>query len=160
MVESENALIENIKKKGENSYYYAHAPRNIENLEEAKVFEGEGLVTGGPPKLIKRHDSTNDFVPISNIKNYSWADSDDKVTIYVPFENNIEENQVACEIDINGLDMRYVISDIEIKRLILKRLYKAIDPANSSYKIRKNKVVITLKKEINGSWYKLNSEAN
>ena len=160
MVESQNALIENIKKKGENSYYYAHAPRNVENIEDAKIIEGEGIVTGGPPKLIKRIDSIHEIAPISNIRNYSWADHEEKLTVYIPFEGSLEENKVSCEFFANGFDLKFNLNESETKRLVLKKLFKNIQTEGSSFKFRKNKIAVCLIKESQGSWYKLTNETN
>ena len=50
-MEPENALLDSIKQKGDHSYYYAHKPRDLPP-EDAKVLEGVGIVTGGPPQLL------------------------------------------------------------------------------------------------------------
>ena len=47
-----NALLENIGKKGSNSYYYAHAPKDF-TTEGAQHFKGDGKIYGGDPVLIK-----------------------------------------------------------------------------------------------------------
>ena len=49
----ENALQANIKRKGQYSYYYAHAKRETEEEKEGIKLEGPGIVTGGPPVLLK-----------------------------------------------------------------------------------------------------------
>jgi hypothetical protein len=51
--EEDNALQANIKKKGQYSYYYAHAKKEGNGYEEGEKFEGPGLVAGGPPVLLK-----------------------------------------------------------------------------------------------------------
>jgi len=155
MSDPANALIENIQKKGENSYYYAHAPRNIDSFEEAKVVTGDGIVTGGPPVLIKRHDSVTESSPFAIIRNYSWADGDGKVTVYVPFEEDVEESQVRCEFESKSFCLTYMKNEADVKKLVIKKLYKEIDPNNSRFRIRTNKVVIHLTKLVSGSWYKL-----
>ena len=48
----DNALLENIAKKGSNSYYYAHAPKDF-TTEGAQHFKGDGKIYGGDPVLIK-----------------------------------------------------------------------------------------------------------
>ena len=47
----ENALIASIRERPEMSYYYAHG-RKYDCPEEAKIMEGHGIITGGPPELI------------------------------------------------------------------------------------------------------------
>ena len=53
----DNALQANIKKKGQYSYYYAHAKKEGEELKEGIKVEGPGIVTGGPPVLLKSQKS-------------------------------------------------------------------------------------------------------
>ena len=53
----DNALQANIKKKGQYSYYYAHAKKESEELKEGIKIEGPGIVTGGPPVLLKSQKS-------------------------------------------------------------------------------------------------------
>ena len=49
---ADNALLDNIQKKGSNSYYYAHAPKDF-TTEGAQHFKGDGKIYGGDPVLIK-----------------------------------------------------------------------------------------------------------
>ena len=53
---SENALQANIKQKGERAYYYAHSREW--DASDAIITEGEGIITGGPPVLLAREDSS------------------------------------------------------------------------------------------------------
>ena len=48
---ADNALLDNIQKKGSNSYYYAHAPKDF-TTEGAIHFKGDGKIYGGNPTLI------------------------------------------------------------------------------------------------------------
>lgn len=159
MVESaENALLESIKRKGEHSYYYAHAPRQSDALDSALRMEGSGIIHGGPPKLLVEQELT---VPVPHtyviIRNYSWADEDEDVTIYVNFPENLDSSKVECTFDTKSVELTYCISENETHKLSLKKLNSAIDPASSKYRIRKNRVTITLKKQAGGKWYKLES---
>jgi hypothetical protein len=105
--------------------------------------------------LIKRHDSTTDIALASNIRNYSYSDSDDKITIYVPCEEEVEQNQVNCDFETKRLTMTYTKSESDVRRLVLRKLYKEIDPEASTFRVRNQKIVISLKKKVSGSWYKL-----
>lgn len=159
MVESENALIESIKKKGDKSYYYAHAPRNCDIPEEAKILEGVGIVTGGPPRLIASKQQTElqiRVVPQTvNIRNYSWTEDDDRVSIYIEFGEDVISEQVDCTFDKKELVLTYNFNEIEIRKLILKNLRKEIVPEESRYRIRKNKITVHLKKAEVDKWYSL-----
>ena len=54
----QSALKQSIKKKGTNSYYYAHnyEGQNFNN-ENAKQFYGDGLIYGGEPTLLSKNES-------------------------------------------------------------------------------------------------------
>ncbi|CAG9327990.1 unnamed protein product [Blepharisma stoltei] len=159
MVESENALMESIKKKGDKSYYYAHAPRNIDIPEEAKVLEGVGIVTGGPPVLITKDapaEAARQVTPqIVNIRNYSWAEDDDKVTLYINFEEEVKAELISCTFNTKEFALTYDFSEAETRKLILKNLTHNIDPSQSNYKIRKSRITVNLKKTEIEKWYKL-----
>ena len=54
---NESELKASIKKKGANSYYYAHNYDNQNfNDEKAKTFYGDGLIYGGEPQLIEKRE--------------------------------------------------------------------------------------------------------
>ena len=56
---SQSELKSSIKKKGQNSYYYAHNYDN-QNFDDAnaKTFYGDGLIYGGEPQRIKQREDT------------------------------------------------------------------------------------------------------
>ena len=56
---AKSALKESIKKKGGNSYYYAHNydGQNFDNAT-AKKFYGDGIIHGGEPVLVEKRDTT------------------------------------------------------------------------------------------------------
>ena len=78
-----NALLENIAKKGANSYYYAHAPKDF-ITEGAQHFKGDGKIYGGDPVLIKslsvdeaaarRRKEEEEKLKKKKIAKFSWAD--------------------------------------------------------------------------------------
>lgn len=73
-MEEENALRANIKRKGENSYYYAHQPRAREAFGTAQVLEGEGIITGRDPQIAYIPARIIPTATVIPIRNYSWAD--------------------------------------------------------------------------------------
>jgi CS domain len=155
MVESQNALQESIKTRGDKSYYYAHAPRNVDDPSLAKVLEGEGIVTGGDPKLLVKDVPRQEPVRrVTNIKNYAWHDDDDKVVISVPFDDT--QDKIKISFGTDDLELIYEVSELETRKLIIKSLNKNIVPDSCSYKIRKGKLNITLVKEdTDQTWYQL-----
>ena len=88
---ADNALLDNIAKKGANSYYYAHAPKDF-TVEGAKHFEGDGKIYGGAPVLIasRSAEETQQEQAVKQqqpkrIEKFGWADETKKVKIYVDF---------------------------------------------------------------------------
>ncbi len=90
----DNALLDNIARKGANSYYYAHAPKDF-SVEGAQHFKGDGKIYGGDPVLIKqrsleesaaeraRAEERAEKTKLKQISKFSWADEESKVKIYV-----------------------------------------------------------------------------
>lgn len=155
MVESENALQESIKRRGDKSYYYAHAPRNTDDPSIAKILEGEGIVTGGDPKLLVS-DQTKVLKPkqVVNIRNYAWTDEDDKIEISTPYEDT--EDKLEVQFTKEGFELVYYASEEETRKLIMKNLFKNIVPESCSKRLRRNKVVLSLVKEDpDTTWYQL-----
>ncbi|CAL1140949.1 unnamed protein product [Cladocopium goreaui] len=94
-----SALRENIQKKGENAYYYAHN-RKFEVPPDAKVISGPGLVTGGPPvKLDIEANGSPAEKRVEAIRSFSWTDDGGKVKIYLQLpEGTLQDaSQVTCD---------------------------------------------------------------
>ena len=155
MVESENALQESIKRKGDKSYYYAHAPRNVDDPIITTILEGEGIVTGGDPKLlIKDIPKQEEVKQCVNIRNYTWHDSDEKIVVSMPFEDT--ENKITVTFNKDSLAVIYEVNPLETRKLFIKPLNQAIIAENSTYRIRRNKLHIHLAKEnTDETWYSL-----
>ena len=103
---NQSELKASIKKKGANSYYYAH---NYENQnfddENAKTFYGDGLIYGGEPQLVETRKSKKEEVKreeqvVKKIAKYSWLDEEKKVKIYIDlsqFQSVILKEMVDVE---------------------------------------------------------------
>ena len=120
--EPDNALLDNIAKKGSNSYYYAHAPKDF-SLEGAQHFKGDGKIYGGDPVLIKtrtaaeaqeekeRQEARKEKAKLKKIQKFSWADENAKVKIYIDFEQfggeipdaavSVKFDEYLCEVAIS-----------------------------------------------------------
>ena len=155
MVEPSNALLDSIYRKGEHSYYYAHAPKQTGDLDTAHRVHGDGIIQGGPPQLIEVKEVTH--IPqhtIVNIRNFLWADEDDECSIYITFPQDVIQDQLSFKSDLKSFELSYRLSELETHKLI-KKLSKTIDPERSKFRARKNKVTITLYKSEPGKWEKL-----
>ena len=160
--QSDSKLRDSIKTYGSNSYYYAHS-RKIEIPSDAIRVEGEGIVTGGTPVLLKlgevNSSASLSTAPSKRLTAYSWADSGDSVKIYIEDQDWL--NAAGSSADA-------VTSEFESKALSLKlasihqyfsieNLDDEIDPINSFVRLSPGKrLTITLKKKKeNKTWYSL-----
>ena len=153
-MEAQNALLDSIRAKGDKSYYYAHAPRDL-GPEEAKVLEEEGIVTGGPPKLVGQRVSQVADGPVAvAIKNYSWMDEDEWVRVHIPFDHVPDQARLEIHFDLRSFELAYDRGE-ELHKLCVARLSKAIVPEESRLRVRRQKVILDLKKAEIEQWYSL-----
>lgn len=157
-----SALQSNVDQKGENAYYYAHT-RSFEVPEHAKVISGPGLITGGQPVLIEAGAATVDAPEEERtvwMKEYSWADSKDKVKVYIPVPEGLLPSEGAE--DIVQADYAATQVDLTIKSKPRQRL--RIEKLNAELKVdccslrveaHKNRVVLQLAKKRETTWYNL-----
>lgn len=155
-MEAENALLANIKQKGQNSYYYAHQPRTPVNAAEARVLEGEGIVNGGHPKLAEVIETIPVRETVVPIRIYSWADDTPKVTIIIPFpQGGLTEECVQIQLDKKSVDVAVRVREGEVHKLNLSPLSYDIVPEQSRIRVRPDRVTLSLKKEIEAKWFEL-----
>jgi len=155
-MEAENALLANIKQKGQNSYYYAHQPRTPINEAEARVLEGEGIVNGGHPKLAEVLEVTPTREVVLQIRNYSWADDTPKVTVIIPFpQGGLTPESVQTQMEKKGVEVSVRVREGEVHKLTLSPLSYDILPDQSRVRVRPDRVTLSLKKEIEAKWFEL-----
>eukprot|EP00931_Biecheleriopsis_adriatica_P004069 TRINITY_DN105792_c0_g1_i1.p1 TRINITY_DN105792_c0_g1~~TRINITY_DN105792_c0_g1_i1.p1 ORF type:complete len:188 (-),score=34.28 TRINITY_DN105792_c0_g1_i1:93-656(-) len=155
-----SALRQNIEKKGENAYYYAHS-RKFEVPPDAKVVSGPGLVTGGAPVKIETESSSVDTSEKSKaIRNFSWADDGAKVKIYLQLPDGVlvDASQATCDFDSRSVSAQVVPKSGASHVFKMEPLKAEIVPEKSTFRtnIEKAKVTITLqKKKTDQTWYDL-----
>ena len=72
------------------SYYYAHG-RKYECPEEAKIMEGHGIITGGPPELLHtKSEPIERGIRYEKITRYSWFDDKGKVKVIIDFDFELD----------------------------------------------------------------------
>ena len=121
----DNALLDNIARKGANSYYYAHAPKDF-TTEGAQHFKGDGKIYGGEPVLIKtrsleesaaeraRAEERAAKLKQKQIQKFSWADEESKVRVYIElnqFAGPILESQVEVKFDEQTCEIKVIDSN-------------------------------------------------
>eukprot|EP00930_Biecheleria_cincta_P004911 TRINITY_DN105838_c0_g1_i1.p1 TRINITY_DN105838_c0_g1~~TRINITY_DN105838_c0_g1_i1.p1 ORF type:complete len:288 (+),score=56.71 TRINITY_DN105838_c0_g1_i1:120-983(+) len=157
-----SALQENVDRKGENAYYFAHN-RKFEVPPDAKVITGPGLITGGAPTLIEAGTTTVDASEEDRtvyLKDYSWSDSTGKVKVYVPIPEGILPASGADEI----VDISFAAHQVELtvksrprQRLKIEKLNAElkVDSCSSRVEAHKNRIVLQLAKKRETTWYSL-----
>lgn len=153
-----SALQANVDRKGENAYYHAHS-RDFQVPEDAKVITGPGLVTGGAPVLLECGTVTEED-PIMWLKEYSWADSDEKVKVYVPLAEGVlplEGAESMVEAKYNATNLEITIMSKPKQRLRIEKLNAEIDPeaCRTRVEAKKSRIVLQLAKKRKSTWYNL-----
>lgn len=157
-----SALQSNVDQKGENAYYYAHT-RKFEVPEHAKVITGPGLITGGQPLLLAMGamevDATEEERTVY-LKDYSWADSNGKIKVYVP----VPEGLLPAEGADSLVEASFEISQVDLTIKCKPRQRLRIEKLNGELKVEacttrveahKNRVVLQLVKKRDTTWYSL-----
>jgi hypothetical protein len=156
-----SALEYNIKSKGENAYYYAHK-RKFENKgeENGQIIEGHGLITGGDPVHLGKTTNIEHIKETKKFTKYIFYDDGAKAVIKIDLPDTIKDSITDDCIVINllerGFDLRVNVPNGEPYFFSVKKLFKKIDPNESTAKIFKGKCVISLKKvDEDEEWDKL-----
>jgi len=152
-----SALEESILAKGKNSYYYAHK----NNLGVG----GDQKNYGTPPRLLKTTavEIKGTGRPLKVITDYAWSDCGKKVKVYVTIEGIVdltddsvvlEHTKTSFNIRLNGVK---TLKDTIGKDYVLDvpKLNDEIQKVTFKLKQASNKIVISLTKENDFSWYDL-----
>jgi len=157
-----SALQEDVDRKGENAYYYAHT-RKFEIPEDAKVISGPGLITGGAPVLLEAGAMTVDATEEERtvwMKDYSWADSKGKVKVYVPVPEGVLPEEGADDlvgVNYAATEVDLTISSKPRRRLRIEKLNAElkVDACCTRVEARKSRIVLQLAKKRESTWYSL-----
>jgi len=142
-----NALEQNIKEKGQNAYYYAHA-----KSKETVMNYG-----GDPPRLAASGSVSSEPKKLkSRITRYSWGDGKKTVKVYVPTKGVVEDGYVV-DVDHGEKHLKICLSieetskDYELSFPVLHDEIKKV-----TWKCKDDgTLVFTLWKQTEISWYKL-----
>lgn len=106
-------------------------------------------------KPIKHQQKAKDSTGFSKITNYAWEDSGKFVKLYITSLPGIEEvTSEKVNIDFKPSIMELEVRDLKKKGyiLVIQNLFGTIKPEESSIKVRKGSIIISLKKEENITW--------
>jgi len=139
-------LRDNIRRKGQNAYYYAH----VSNWETVQNF-------GGLPPPVEFDPSQLVQKTLKNVlKRYSWSDEKKSVKIYVPFPegvSNVEDENVELQWETKSLSLFLKGLNNKDYELCFPELHDEV--SDVSHRIKSDSVVVTLKKATEFSWYQL-----
>ena len=167
--EKENmcALEYDIKKKGENAYYYAHKSR-FENKNpdpNAKTITGPGIITGGDPILLHTEQKVVETVKKPKaISTYQFYDDDKFAVVKIELPEDaqgVTEEGIKSDFQKRAFNLTIKTPEGETYIFKVTKLYLAIDPEKSNVKIVKAKSgkksikINVAKVEIDEEWSKL-----
>jgi CS domain len=154
-----SALQDNLEKKGKNAYYFAHAHKAT-----GPAWDGQP-----EPKLLSRHTTneghkstqapTFDYAK-SNITTYAFLDDGAKVKVYIDMEDVGEKcSDDDVDLDFTERSLSFSLSNYkdECQILCFGKLTAEISAA--SYRIKKDKIIITLTKvDPEKKWHTINDK--
>lgn len=160
--QQKSALADNIARKGSNAYYFAHA-----NTANGPKWDGKA-----EPKLLHKQLSTDGnsvssttkapsfLYHKSNITSYAFLNEDKVVKLYI----NMEEVGDKCTDEDVTLDWEESSLSLVVKNfkeadqcLSFGKLTGKI--TNAKYKLKKDKIILTLTKEKEGvDWHTVNDK--
>lgn len=156
-----SALHENIKAKGSNSYYYAHATTAP---PEARYVSGDGppqLVSGGGGGPSVGGSGATAAAPLPSqpflpITRYSWADDEKEVCIYIPLEGALPSKE-ECEVttSLTSVTITFPSGPTQRSRLVLDGLFADISSARVLVGTKNCRLVLKLVKALAAPWHKL-----
>lgn len=140
-----SALRDNIARKGNNSYYYAHGHK-----VDGPVWDGNA-----EPRLLSVDNTSQESKPKASvaISEYSWLDEKNCVKIYVewPGADSLDDGCITC--NAQGESFEFIVSTDKIHKLCLASLNDSISDA--TYKKKANKFIISLIKSEEKAWFSL-----
>lgn len=130
-----NALQDNIARKGNNAYYYAHQLK-----ASGPHWNGEDA-----PQLLERQASEPAKAKRA-ITRYSWLDAEAKVKIYLPFDDERASAEGAVRLDWTETSLTVVVDVPDATHTLrIPKLYDKIN--NATFKVKQgDKILVTLTK--------------
>jgi len=155
---SKSALQDNIERKGKNAYYFAHAHK-----VNGPQWDGKA-----EPKLMARHTSheghraatnaTFDYHK-SNITSYAFLDDGTKVKLYLEMEgigDKLKDDDVSLEYTETSLCV--IVNNYKPTPQCLSFSKLSGDITNATFRIKKDKLILTLTKKNEGEWHTINDK--
>ncbi|KAG7351399.1 hypothetical protein IV203_010759 [Nitzschia inconspicua] len=159
-----SALQDNIARKGKNAYYFAHAHKangpQWDGKAEPRLLKkhSSGLDGGEPAGTMKKAPSF--LYHKSNITSYAFLNEDKVVKLFLTMEEVGEKcspDDITLDWDEQSFSLMVKNYKEEDQCLSFGKLSGKI--VDASFKIKPNKIILTLKKEKEGvEWFTINDK--
>ncbi|CEG41988.1 Calcyclin-binding protein CacyBP [Plasmopara halstedii] len=136
-------------------------------LQQAQPMDIEPTEGGPQPVLVAvTRPAVNDSTTFTEISRFGWEDDGygkEKVAVYIMSGidgvGDLPKENVTCDFTPSSFDLKIIGLGNKNYRLVKQHLDKEIDPAKSSYRIKKNRVTISLHKaDKNNTWMSLTAK--
>ncbi|CAH0487535.1 unnamed protein product [Peronospora farinosa] len=137
--------------------------RKKKALEAANVSK---LTPSLEPVKAVTHSVANDVATFTEISRFGWEDEGygkEKVEVYIMSGidgvGNLSKEKVTCQFTKTSFDLKIIGLENKNYRLVKQHLEKEIDPLKSSFRVKKNRITISLHKmEKNNTWMNLTAK--
>jgi hypothetical protein len=159
---SSSALQDNIARKGKNSYYFAHAHKangpKWDGKAEPKLLMKQSL---SREELMQEKKTPSFAYHKSNITSYAFLNEEKVVKLYITMEQVGEKcTEEDIQLDWDESSLSLVVKNFkedEDQCLSFGKLTAKI--VDAKYKLKKDKIILTLKKEKEGvEWHTINDK--
>ncbi|KAG7386113.1 hypothetical protein PHYPSEUDO_000620 [Phytophthora pseudosyringae] len=140
--------------------------RKQKALEAAVPQQEEPVEVVDAPKPAAARPVASDPTRFAEISRFGWEDDGygkEKVAVYVMSGidgvGNLPKENVTCSFTKTSFDLKIIGLDGKNYRLFKQHLEKEIDPAKSSFRVKKNRVTISLRKaDKDNAWMNLTAK--
>ncbi|KAG1685842.1 hypothetical protein DVH05_007678 [Phytophthora capsici] len=167
-IEELQALLAQTKTAGNRRDLEQLLQRKQKDLQTAELKQEKAKVVDTPkPEHVKvAPPVSNDRTPFTEISRFGWEDDGygkEKVSVYimsgVDGVGNLPKENVTCNFTKTSFDLKIIGLDNKNYRLFKQHLEKEIDPAKSSFRVKKNRVTISLyKADKDNTWMNLTAK--
>ena len=157
-VEQPSALQDNLDRKGKNAYYFAHAHK-----ASGPPWDGKPQ-----PKLLKKESSnlepskrgTFDYHN-SNITKYAFCDEETRVKLFCDMEGVGDKcTDKDISLDFTEKSLQLVVRNYKEEDQILAFGKLTASITKASFKLKTNRIILTLTKANEGSWHTINDKGS
>ena len=153
-----SALEDNIESKGKNSYYFAHAHKangpKWDGKAEPKLLSLNSLSVDERQPKKKSFDYHK-----SNITSYAFCDEEKSVKLYITM-NDVGEKITDEDVSLESTESSFslVVRNYKEEDQVLSFGKLTANITSAKYKIKKDRIIVTLKKETEGEWHTINDK--